>query len=282
MKKRTSILTGVFLYLLGVISCTQDDPQQTDVNIRQQGTSVPSVLYGAEMNGRKIPDGTTTRLTNNGTRVELTFPKGIKFVSVRDGKLNYMPATCYECTGQCSEGCDVLYVNDKFGCNQCDNGSSCTGRSIECPQHLHLATKGGFVNLHAGISFAKASANLERDFLQGPGIDLLMQIPEVAEAMKAFDKRIFGTENPDYSAIKGGTRPYLMNVFGTPVIYHVPESYVASARLSAEDLYSIAPGDEITCDCRSGSSGCEYDSGLGWKGCISGDCVTCMMKVVKD
>jgi hypothetical protein len=222
---------------------------------------------------------TLTNVTKGGARVEFTYPEGIKFISVKeDGTYLVDPGSCYECTGNCTSGCDVFYAKKKFGCNQCDNGASCTGNSVPCSSSNIDEARSGYVDLNAGISFIKNDANLD-NFLKGPSLQILMQIPEVLEAMKKFNKEVYGEEMPDYSKLDGTVKPYFMNLFGSVAVYKIPDSYFSNARIvKSNELYVVDPG-KTSCSCTSGTSGCTYDSGLGWEMCESGACVKCRMKV---
>ncbi|MDH5599157.1 MAG: hypothetical protein OEY34_08530, partial [Cyclobacteriaceae bacterium] len=114
----------------------------------------------------------------------------------------------------------------------------------------------------------KRNANLD-DYLDGPSLEILLQIPEVLKAVKEFNMEIYGEEIPNYSKLSDPVRPYLMNMFGILAVYKIPDCYLSNARtMTSSELYIIT--GETTCSCTSGTSGCTYDSGFGWEMCESG------------
>src|SRR5678815_3791639 len=106
-----------------------------------------------------------------------------------------------------------------------------------------------------------------------------MEIPQVADQMKAFNLRIYGTENPDFS--NGSQfKEVAVNLFGCLVTYMIPASVNArAANIPPDDELVDATSFSCSCDAPSGSSGCTKDSGLGYKKCVSGNCVSCTMTV---
>lgn len=258
--------------IVGLITgCQKNSKEPTDEEISLTPESIPKVLYNANYNGLRIPDGTTTEVLNNGSTVKLKFPKGIVLVgTTTTGELFRVAETEYTCTGNCTTGCDVIYAGGSFGCSACDPATIvCTGKA----KSLAEIQGKGFVDLSAGISFVKNKKEAA-SLMAGP--DVLLSIPEVREAMKAFNLKIHGSENPDFSD-KRQYREVGLNLFGCLVTYMAPSlSNRNASRMADEELIDAAAWS-CRCDAPAGSSGCTKDSGIGYKKCTSGACTSCTM-----
>lgn len=275
MKKFHVLIVSTILVLVTTASlmtgCQKNAKEPIDEEISLTPESIPKVLYNASYNSLRIPDGTTTEVWNNGSTVKLKFPKGIVLVgTTTTGELFRVAETEYTCTGSCTTGCDVLYAGGSFGCSACDPATIvCTGKAKSIAEILGK----GFVNLGAGISFVKTKKEAA-SLMAGP--DVLLSIPEVREAMKAFNLKIHGTENPAFSD-KKQFREVGLNLFGCLVTYMAPSLSNRNASRVAEDELVDAAGWSCRCDAPAGSSGCTKDSGIGYKKCTSGACTSCTM-----
>lgn len=276
MKKfQILIISTIFVLAatVGIVTgCQKNAKEPVDEEISLTPESIPKVLYNANYNGLKIPDGTTTEVLNNGSTVKLKFPKGIILVGTTStGEVFRIAEAEYTCTGNCSKGCDVLYAGGSFGCSACDPATVvCTGKA----KSLAEIVGKGFVNLDAGISFVSTKEEAA-SLMAGP--DILLHIPEVREAMKAFNKKIHGTESPDFSDSKQ-FREVALNLFGCLVTYMIPgTSNPNTSRLETNEKIIDAASWSCRCDAPANSSGCTKDSGIGYKKCTSDACTSCTM-----
>lgn len=299
MKKIFLTLSTTLLCATGFFACSQ--PEQTpkpDSNVAQTH-AVPAVLHGATLDGVAIPDGTRTSVEDGGKTVRLLYPAGIQFVTSLQYRADLAAkmidgGSTYTCTGACSSGCDVFYVQGSFACSQCSNGSACTGKASRA-----IAT-GGFIDVKAGISFIRNKAQLKElrtKNIQSP--DDLFKFEYVKRAMRELNIKVHGVADPTKMIAQNPTeyRHVAINVFGALVDYAVPLKYLDSEtnRLSprktsigvqsettAEPSQHFVRADEesgFSCNCSSGGSGCTAESGLGYKKCNSGSCVSCSMTV---
>lgn len=276
MKKLKILIASAILLLVTTVALTTGcqknykEPNNKEINLIPQ--SVPKVLHNVYYNNLKIPDGTTTEVINSGSAVKLKFPPGIFLVgTTSSGEISKVDGTEYTCTGDCTIGCDVFLVGNTFGCSACNPAEIvCTGKA----KSLEKVQGKGFVNFNAGISFVK---NEEEASSLYAGPDALFRVPEIRKAMKAFNLKIHGIENPDFSDSKQ-FREVKLNFFGCLVIYMAPSKSNPNASKVEEDL--IEPKNwSCRCDAPPNSSGCTEESGQGYKKCVSGACTSCTMIV---
>jgi len=270
-----STIVVLFTTVVFITGCQKNANESGNEEISLTPESIPKALFGASFDNLRIPDGTTTEVLNGGSTVKLHFPKGIYLMGTdKSGTIQQVGGTEYTCTGDCSKGCDVIYAGGSFGCSACDPSTiTCTGKA----KSLSEIQGKGFVNFNAGISFIKDKREAVNLFA---GPDILLTIPEVREAMKAFNLKIHGTENPDFSDSKQ-FREVGLNLFGCLVTYMAPSiSNRNSSNLRVgEDELVDAGSWSCRCDAPAGSSGCTKDSGIGYKKCTSGACTSCTMIV---
>lgn len=281
MKKFEILITSTIFVLITTVTlitgCQKNVKEQSNEEIILTPKSIPKVLYGAVFDNLKLPDGSTTEILDNGATVKLNFPKDIYLMGtdIKSGEILQLVASEYTCAGACTTGCDVIYAGGSFGCSACDPSTiTCTGKS----KSLAKIQGKGFVNFNAGISFIKEKQEAENLFA---GPDILLNIPKVREAMKAFNLKIHGTENPDFSNAKQ-FREVGLNLFGCLVTYMAPSaSNRNSSNLKDGIVTKLVDAGSWSCRCDAplGSSGCTKDSGIGYKKCVSGDCTSCTMIV---
>lgn len=275
MKKRNVLLvSAAVLFSLTavlVIGCQKESKTTAPDEISLSPSSIPRILNGATYNGLKIPDGTMTEVLNNGSTVKIIYPRGVALVGTTpEGGIYRVIESEYTCTGSCTTGCDVLYAGGSFGCSACDPATTtCTGKA----KALTEIVGKGFVNFDAGISFVSSNIEASNLFV---GPDNLLVIPEVLQAMKAFNVKIHGTESPDFSNAKM-YREVVLNLFGCKVMYMAPSSENPNASIVQEEELVEAAAWSCRCDAPAGSSGCTKDSGIGYKKCTSGACTSCTM-----
>jgi len=280
MKKFEILITATIFFLITAVvlftGCQKNAKEPTSEEISLTAESIPKVLYNASFDNMRLPDGTTTEILNNGSTVKLSFPKGIYLIGVNSvsGEIQRLSETEYTCTGDCTKGCDVIYAGGSFGCSACEPSTiTCTGKS----KNLTEIQGKGFVDFNAGISFIKSKEDAAKLFA---GPDNLLNIPEVRKAMKAFNLKIHGSENPDFTD-KKQYREVGLNLFGCLVTYMAPSTLnhnYFNLRGGEDELVDAASWS-CRCDAPAGSSGCTKDSGIGYKKCTSGACTSCTMIV---
>lgn len=277
MKKFAIFIASLTVLLIMTVAfitgCQKNSQESEDEQTGLTSESIPRVLYNARCAGLKIPDGTTTEILEDGATVRLTFPDGIFLVGNTDAgeeiRTEFMD---YTCTGDCTKGCDVIHAQGSFGCSSCNPATiTCTGKE----KNLEKIMGKGFINLNAGINFVKNKKEASSLFT---GPDILLTIPEVQEAMKAFNMKIHGSENPDFSR-REQFREVGLNLFGCLVTYMAPGGSNPGASTMPESEMLDAEGWSCTCDAPAGSSGCTKESGMGYKKCVSGACTSCTMSI---
>lgn len=261
------VLLSAGIFVTGCRKNAKEPASPPEISLKPE--AIPQVLYGASVGELKLPDGTTTEVVDGGSTVKFKFPEGIFLVGfTADREYVELPGTEYTCTGNCTKGCDVLYAAGSFGCSACDPATVvCTGKA----KTLSELEGKGFINLNAGISFLTDKKEAEALYAGPHG---LLAIPKVREAMKAFNLKIHGTENPDFSNASQ-FREVGINLFGCVATYMVPVSYARTAEVDGELVDAAAWS--CRCDAPANSSGCTKDSGIGYKRCESGACTSCTM-----
>lgn len=268
----SSTILGFFIVAASIVGCQKDSKKAVENTITSAASqsSIPKVLYGTSYNDLKIPDGTTTEVLNDGSTVKFNFPKGIFLVrKTKEGEISKFMTAEYTCEGKCTEGCDVVILNKKFYCSQCEPSTiTCTGKSNVLIDHFEEAA---FINFDAGISFVKTKEEAVNLF-KCP--DFLFDIPEISKAIKAFNLENYGTEIPYISDPKQ-YREVALNLFGCLVTYLIPKNSSTSKMIADELLES-----KFECDCDSEREGCTKELILGMiKTCKSGKCSKCTMVV---
>jgi hypothetical protein len=233
-------------------------------------TSIPSVLQGAYLGELRLPDQTTTEILNGGSTVRFHFPRGIYLVG-RDtaGQIRMLTETDFTCTGDCTEGCNVFYIRKHFACSQCEPGTiSCTGKSLS----LSGLQGYGFVDFKQGVHFVKDTQQIK--YLFSPP-DALFDIPEVRKGMEQFNMANYGVAHPDFSHPEA-YRPVAVNLFGCLVTYLVLKNGQLRTDANVSELIDAS---SWYCHCDQGDTGCTMESGLGYKMCKKGNCISCRMHV---
>jgi hypothetical protein len=277
------IFTLFTIITIGTVSCQKEsaiESEQTTQRVKGlEKFEVPSILVDARIGDIKIPNGTKTFVENNGATVRFEYPAGIRYFG-KDSQGNILSTTAgsYTCTGNCTKGCDVFYAGGQFGCSACQpNTITCTGKA-ENNNLMMSDVDGGFINLNSKIRVLSSGEDLDK--LQ-PAVSFLFQIPEVQKNMMAFNKEIYGVENPtvDWKDQKN-YQSVVIDLAGVAVKYLMPRSYFnkkSNARVS------MMTGNQIVCACKDSPSpgGCTHKTGaLGaYESCVSGACISCNMTV---
>ncbi|HEX8428275.1 hypothetical protein [Hymenobacter sp.] len=299
MKKIRLLALILSIGASGLYGCSQPEQSPKPQDVLAEHYKVPAVLYGATVGDLRIPDGTETIVEDEGATVRLKYPAGIRFINSQQHSLDFASKLddggggSYTCTGACSVGCDVFYVQSSFACSQCSNGSACTGKASRSSE------TGGFVDTGAGISFIRTKEQLqklEKQHLQVP--DDLFHFEYVNRAMRKLNVEVHGEADPTQAIARNpdAYKHVAINMYGAVVDYTVPINYLNSEaqRLSLEGKSynrlgsTLSPtqvflleesGGGFSCACSSGGSGCTAESGIGYKKCNSGACTSCTMSV---
>ncbi len=213
----------------------------------------------------------------------ISLPNGHTFVFVDENGVSSYGGTglCYNCSGTCSDGCNVQYVRG-FSCDACEDGvpgdfNECTGKYVKC-ETSETPTEIYMFNMDAGIKFIddiNELAGLNQVAFTSEVISLL----QVEAAFRTFNQQIYGTENPTEELIESLNCVLLpMNAYGNLIGYKVPASYINENNIY-EGLDVGDGGDKVKCSCTSGTGGCKLSPYFGVY-CISGlECTSCTMSI---
>jgi hypothetical protein len=265
------------------VSCSLESKKALPESNVLDSRSIPKVLTDATIDGLKLPNGTTTEIISDGSTVLYNFPNGIKLLKWNRKNNVFVESSggSYTCTGSCSSGCDVFYVQGSFACSACSPTTvTCTGKSGFSGDPESVESM-GFIDYNVGVSFVTNKQQLENVVASSP--KFLFEVPAVIRAMKAFNVKVHGLEDPSLSVLPPSEyKEVIVNLFGTIVKYNVPKSYLEKIRKSArvgEESVEPMEGGKASCSCTQGTSGCKLDSGLGYTKCESGGCIACTMTV---
>lgn len=274
LKSLTFILTATIL-----ISCSEEAPVQTPIGERNPLLQIPADMGGINFGGVVLPNGTTSEVSEDGSTLNVKLPEGIIYIASFNNELLAADEGGYTCTSTCAGGCDVVKLGDNVGCSACPEGStaSCVGKHENSGLYgIGQGSGGGFIDLSQGISFVTPDDEKLGNF-QSPVWEVLIQYPEVQEKLLAFVNELWPDETINYDKSK----LVLTNVYGTYVRMHVPNSLM-NARAENE----LIAGDEVSCDCTSGGTGCVHEevrAGVGSLSkkigdkCVAGACESCSM-----
>lgn len=288
MKKVSSIT--VFMVLLVIpflfIKCTDQlmEAEDCDGDAILAMNPLPPVLDDFSIAGVHLPSKTMTEYVTPRI-VNLTFPKGYKWVSVNsDGAYTMSGSSTYSCS--CTgTGCNVMAMPPTKKGGKWDIGSSsctddCTGKWVDSD----VGVNSGFINIDKGISFIHDGLV---ECGSNPNPTSFFEIPELQQKIDEFlsthKLSLWNGTSDDFVLIP-------LNMFGTPVVLKFDSDLPTKLLTDYENKKTmiLTSDDDIpTCGCASGSSGCEYEpityrAGLFGErtvghSCIAGDCVTCNM-----
>ena len=271
--------------LLSPLACQQESIQLAD---SQNLTKLPEIIGKGEIllwQGVPLPENTVIVKKNVGSMnsAEFVFPKGIKAVIQKpDNSLSLESGDCYQCTSDCQNGCDVVKLGDAVGCSRCEGDAPppCTGKSC-----LSVGYVAGFIDINVGIIFIKKGDIDKISSLASPNWDILEKLPEVQSALETLNLKYYGTKSPSQEVEEAERKGYLINLFGSPAIYYIPNTYFKSlpqTRVEEFDELEESGVADVTCKCESGTTGCTKEKirsmgvTVGYK-CVSGSCTTCKM-----
>lgn len=272
---RISMLFTVFVLLLGFTSCTEQskDEKLLEDFTTQEEYKVPSVLIGATLGDIPIPDHTLVTY-RGASSIQFELPENVfVFSKGLDGKLYQTDNMCYDCTcSQAGSGCNVFYVQGSFACSECSG--SCTGKRVSCdegPQERVINESDFmFVDFNQGVRFIAKKNDAER---LGQAKAFFFDIPEVKAELEKLNQKYYNTSTvTEEQVLAQNAKIVGVNIFGILIGYPVPQASALNTTFAG-----------VSCDCQSGSSGCdrEWSVGAGYW-CEGGDCTTCRMEVEDD
>jgi len=262
-----------FLFLLSILlvfSCEDSNFDELDQKLVSEDFS--NVQYGDLI----LPEGTVGTYSADKSSVKILLPKNIKYIANQGNTTITAFGGEYTCTSTCSGGCDVVLFGGNVGCTACPEGSSdeCVGKhtkkkTIEDNFQIGDGTGGGFINLDKGITFSQKS-DIEHQ-LDAPDWDVLINHPIVNKKFDEFYRSYWPSGEPDVK----NSKSIVVNVFGANVKLFMP------LQMDNRNV-PVIEGDDVTCKCSSGSSGCTYKAvkkGIIKVGdsCVSGACTSCTM-----
>jgi hypothetical protein len=260
--KKSKIL-GLLLILFA-FSCTDSVNEVQKVD---EDTKISSILDDTYYGDVLLPNGTSTKISNDGGKLEFFFPDGIIYAGRFNGKIITTSSGCYQCTSTCSKGCDVVRLGSSIGCSRCETALidvTCTGS--DCSNFANIE-EAGFVDLKQGIKIAN-SDEIENLNLLTPPWSTLENILEVEKELDRFYNEYWGNLDPK----KTPSIKVYINLFGSLATAYVPENINGRVeRVSS-----------TTCECSGGGSGCNYEEikkgfiVVGEK-CNNNGCGTCRM-----
>ncbi len=213
-----------------------------------------------------VPDGTHSSYNLDGS-MNIELPEGyfaLPFDGViRTDEVFRTKAIAGGITCTCDEGsgdCSPIHTGGEAYCAIGSNCTTCTREDT-----MLIVSRA-----NQGVVFADNFALRNLPF--GSVSDLL-RVRVIREEMESFMEILHGGNVPDgfekgnSSFAPAGYKFTPVNVYGYVVYALVSEEVVDEFHLTAAPAFS--------CECLSGSSGCEKDSGMGWRSCVAGDCQSC-------
>lgn len=288
MKKIKLLSTSAILFFSYLVfSCSSDENTIENGNYQNeslQSTEIPSDMGGIKFGSIVLPKGTMSQISKDGSRLEFKLPKNYIYVAAdADGKALLADSGSYTCKSTCSGGCDVVKLGEVVGCSACPEGSTepCTGsrgeEAIEANKssfshQIGDGYRGGLVNLENGINFITKSSKAKNLNRNAPSFDILMKLPKFKSEFNSFYDKLWTGISPNNE----NSKAVLVDFYGTVISLQIP---LKNFKNSTEFLEE---GDDISCNCGSGSSGCslkEIKRGFITVGhsCVAGDCKSCTM-----
>lgn len=245
--------------------------------------SIPLDLEGVKFGSITLPKGTLSKISQDGSRLDFKLPKNFVYVATDSSGRSFLADVgSYTCTSSCSGGCDVVKLGEHVGCSACPEGStaSCTGQRGDTnlglksayPHQIGDGKNGSLINLEGGINFINSTSKRSVSNNNIPNIDILRQHPKIEAEFNEFFDNIWNNRLPN----EKNSKEVLVNVYGQTISLLIPaETYKSSAQ-------TFIDGDDISCSCSSGSTGCTkkpVKRGVLTVGqsCAAGACTSCTM-----
>lgn len=278
----TSIIA--FIGIIGFQSCDSDNTESSNaIENSNEEFKIPETVSNAYVGGLKLPDGTKVVKIDDST-VEFTYPKGIElWIGDDNGNVSKMYYSGgYSCTCSGDNGCNVFYAGGDFGCSHGSCSGTCSGKhsKIANPKDLNCV----FVDTNKKLE----PINNDTDFEELPYIsEMVVKQEKVQKILKEFAKEIYGnnyksfTDRVDNSHLnKSDINDIVfikMKVYGFKFLYGISFNDLKPEVQKNNNFNRVYYGGGHSCNCDSGSSGCEKGSSIGVKYCKGGSCTTCTM-----
>jgi hypothetical protein len=290
MKKLNAISVLLFS-LIGMIffNCSNEETEKNlfdeSLNKVEQivDTSIPSDMEGIIFGNIALPKGTTSKISENGSRLDFMLPENYLYIATdSNGTAFFANRGSYTCTSTCTGGCDVVKLGDVVGCSSCPEGSTatCVGQhgvpTVENrSDYSHLigdGNNGGLINVESGINFITNISKRSTLNENIPNFDILMRHPKIKTEFDKFFDKIWNDNLPN----KDNSISVLMEVYGKTISILIPVETYQSSNIQ------FINGDAVTCNCSSGSTGCTLQNikkGFIVVGqtCVAGSCESCTM-----
>ncbi len=228
----------------------------------------------------RFPDGTSLIDANPG--VDFVLPPTHEVVAVDQNNMLMQSdggsITC-TCESSSSGGCDPFKAGSKYGCinEECND---CDGKTkvADLSDNLVLVSSADFVIRTIDPGTEIDLFETVDEFMAAPAFnDILLRLPEVTDRINEIYEQIYPGGVPAFitddniNSIPSTYKRLAINLFGTAAFFIVPDTY------GNQGLYisSDAGAGGITCDCKSGNSGCTKKKRFGVDYCSSGSCNSC-------
>jgi hypothetical protein len=288
---RLSIATILLVGVGIMVACEEEKfereiSEQSTLIVGEEGTQK---LFNDGLGAETFawyPNGTIITYDNDH-EMSVKVPEGWKYVYKELGDGEEIPARMsggggggISCDCTSGSGCHPfvdIRGNGGGGCLVSVECKSCN-KSITVSYTLDgvlkefEVSKGGYVNLNQGVTFARLDQTLPAVFEE------MYDIPEVVEGIQEFIDEVQAGSNPEplvdgyYLLAPDGYVFAAINVFGRATTILVSNDVAESYNLAISGVSSVRLG----CTCTEGSGNCEIMklSG-GWACVVSGDCKSC-------
>ncbi len=284
---KTKIVLLTILGMLGIFtfqSCEDETTTEMNKNSTELN-EIPKYVYNSYVNDLKLPDGTEVKKIDDST-VEFVYPKGIElWISDESGVFSRMAYSgSYTCTCSGGGGCDVFYVRGSFGCSHGSCSGDCTG------SHSRISNVDNIKYFFVDTNQSLEPIINDKDFEELPYLpEMVLKQKDVQNKLKKYALSIYG-ENFDSSlrrvdnskVIKSDVNDIVyiqMKMYGFKFIYGISMNDLKPNVLKNNNFERVMYAGDHSCNCDSGSSGCEKGSSLGVKYCEGGSCTECTMTV---
>jgi hypothetical protein len=281
--KKIKILSIITILILGVIlyACSNDEISLKEIPSQEeslQDAKIPSDMGGLKFGNLTLPKGTISKISENGSKLDFKLPNGYTYIATDEsGKVFLANEGSYTCTSTCSGGCDVAKLGNNIGCSACPEGSAapCTGKRGKTTKKKGLQIGDGFngriVEIKNSIKFLYKETLIQNKNVKSIKFDSLLNNFKIRNEFYNFVNSVWKGKiisDNNYKKV-------LANIYGTTIVMYVPKDYKQNSKVALD-------GSNVSCNCNSGSSGCDLEGifkGLFRIGdkCVAGSCNSCTM-----
>jgi hypothetical protein len=286
--KKIKILSIITILITSAIfhACSNDETENNipnEVSSKKQliqETKIPLDMGGIKFGNLLLPKGTISVISQNGSRLDFKLPKNFIYVATdKNGKVFLADSGSYTCKSTCS-GCDVIRLGDNIGCSACPEGSTaaCIGRrgkSTNTKKHqIGDGLNGRIVETKNSIHLIYEGEKIDNNNIKPFKFNSLIDNTKIKNEFYNFVDNFWKGKTIN----KHNFKKVLASVYGTTIVMYVPIDY------SPNSKFLLSDGSNVSCNCDSGSSGCDlegiYKAGglirIGDK-CVAGSCESCTM-----